>query len=105
MLQATPSTVGPGAYSSTSGVGKTRPSFAGFSTSASRKLTAVQDGGTMPGPGAYIPDAMAEIPKNVDKRFSSNNFKSKVARLAPSYPGSTAYTASSVSLSACLPAC
>ena len=104
---STSSHVGPGSYNHTGGVSSTggaAKSYAGFMTSAVRPSTTGGSGGSedYPGPGAYhLP---ANPPAGGVGRPStaglsggqSNCFSTKVARFAPSAPGSTVFRPSSV---------
>ncbi|ETK80010.1 hypothetical protein F441_14415 [Phytophthora nicotianae CJ01A1] len=94
---STPTTVAPGSYApeqviTSFGVQAQRPLFSSFATSEKRNLNENKTTSAItPGPGAYIDEARSHrgLPP-------SNVFASKISRFAPSAPGSTVFSASTV---------
>ena len=94
-MDRTPGAVGPGAYEAGGADlgSRSRPGFAGFASSAHRNLN--QDKSTKnttPGPGSY----QVRPQDTPVQAVSSNAFRTGVARLAPSAPGSSVFCSSSV---------
>ncbi|KAG2762068.1 hypothetical protein PC129_g971 [Phytophthora cactorum] len=93
----TPSTVAPGSYApeqviTSFGIQARRPLFSSFATSEKRNLNENKTTSAItPGPGAYIDES-----RNQRGLPPSNVFASKISRFAPSAPGSTVFSASSV---------
>ena len=88
---ATPASVGPGAYGGDVRGRAAAPAYAGFSSSDARKINTNRGTSAItPGPGAYV-----KKPALAGASASSNAFRSRARRLAPTAPGSTAFAESS----------
>ncbi|KAF4140539.1 Sperm-tail PG-rich repeat [Phytophthora infestans] len=93
----TPAAVAPGSYTpeqfiTSFGIQARRPLFSSFATTEKRNLNENKTtSATTPGPGAYLDES-----RNQRGSPPSNVFASKIARFAPSAPGSTVFSASSV---------
>lgn len=90
---STPGAVGPGTYAPGRKLSTGRqPNFAAFASSNARKLNYnTNTSAVTPGPGSYV-----RAPKVSRKDVTSNVFKTTIARLAPSAPGSTTFCPSSI---------
>ncbi|KAJ8602366.1 hypothetical protein CTAYLR_004203 [Chrysophaeum taylorii] len=87
---STPGTVGPGSYAPPRSLKtSSQPNFAAFASSNARGLSQDQESST-PGPGSYL--AVRTVER---KPVTNNAFKTSIARMAPSAPGSTCYVESS----------
>ena len=90
---STPTAVGPGTYAPGHKLSTSRqPNFAAFASSNARKLNQnTHTSALTPGPGSYV--RASEVSR---KDVSNNVFKTSIARLAPSAPGSTVFRLSTI---------
>jgi len=89
---STPGTVGPGTYAPGRKLSCRQPNFAAFASSNARKLNhTTNTSAVTPGPGSYV-----RAPRVSRRDVSSNVFKTTIARLAPSAPGSTTFCPSTI---------
>lgn len=89
---STPGSVGPGTYGGRKLSVAKQPNFAAFASSNARKLNQNNYTSALtPGPGSYV-----KAPRVTRKLVSNNIFKTTIARLAPSAPGSTMFRASTI---------
>ena len=94
MIQhSTPGEIGPGSYTPRRKLNTSKqPNFAAFASSNARKLNQnTHTSALTPGPGSYV-----RASKVSRREVSSNIFKTNIARLAPSAPGSTIFRLSTI---------
>ena len=89
---STPGSVGPGTYGGLKLSTGKQPNFAAFASSNARNLNQnTLTSAHTPGPGSYL-----TAPRVRRRMVSSNVFKTAIARLAPSAPGSTMFRSSTI---------
>jgi hypothetical protein len=98
-LKRTSDVCGPGAYTLRNPAElSAKPSYTGFSNSARRTATEGVDprASRLPGPGQYLGLTPEALSTSLAGPVVSSSFTSSAARLAPAYPGSSAFMASSI---------